>query len=170
MLRHLANPTASTVSGLHQVDLAHLETMIYDPDAVWEQISPRNAKVNANDQAEVWSIELTSEKPLHPEKFHRRIEEFSLNSVSLKGIFWLPNRPDEICEIQGAGGQLWLGRLGSWESKERLTKIVATGVGEANRIELQSLFNETLISDQQLANGGLDWLGKEDILAPWLGV
>jgi hypothetical protein len=68
----------------------------------------------------------------------------------------------------GAGGQLAIGALGRWGTRTPGTRLVITGVEDV-RAELVDAFEEVLMTAREYADGLHPWLGREDVLEPWLG-
>lgn len=173
LLHHLQNPDADVLTDLHQIDIPHLTSARYDRFLTRTNTDPYNANVNHDVTEDVWTIELYSERPLNPEKLYHRIEEFAQYAVHIKGVFGVPNRPDEICEWHGCGGQLWIAPLDKWDEGDDddivFTRLVATGIEEDNMLKLMELFEDVLTTEEEMADGGLAWLGREDVLEPWLG-
>jgi len=62
-----------------------------------------------------------------------------------------------------------VGNLGSWRGAAPQTRLVFTGVGRGERARLRSVFEEILLTDAELADADLAWLGRPDVLEPWLG-
>jgi hypothetical protein len=68
----------------------------------------------------------------------------------------------------GAGGQLSLGTLGDWGGTAPRTRLVITGVDDV-RDDLRAALEEILLTPRELRAGLHRWLGRPDVLAPWLG-
>ncbi|MBD8079619.1 GTP-binding protein [Cellulosimicrobium arenosum] len=131
-----------------------------------------------------WTLELRSARPFDPERLLRRIEDLGGGYVRSRGVFHVANRPDSLCAWEGAGGQLSIGGLGAWAdvassdgaSLAPHTRIVVVGArperpgrGEDARPRLLDAFTDALATQDELSDGGLRWLGRDDDLAPWLG-
>lgn len=69
-------------------------------------------RVGLPDGEGVWSLSLRSSAPFHPGRLMAGIEDLGCGRIRSRGHFWLPTRPDEICEWDGAGGQLSVGAYG----------------------------------------------------------
>ncbi|GAA4730789.1 GTP-binding protein [Isoptericola chiayiensis] len=126
-----------------------------------------------------WSLELSSPRPFHPDRLLEQVEALGTGEMRARGAFWVANRPDSLCLWDGAGGQLCIADLGTWDEvaagHEPHTRIVVVGAGtiaegESARARLTAAFRAALATDEELADGGLAWLGGEDVLAPWLGL
>lgn len=125
-----------------------------------------------------WTLVLESPRPFHPERLLDRIEDLGRGRIRSRGVFHVPDRPDSMCAWDGAGNQLCVADLGTWDDeaggREPRTRIVVVGAGDegaarAERRRLRDAFAAVLASDAECADGGLAWLGRQDVLAPWLG-
>lgn len=168
LVDHLRAPDSVTVDGVHALTHARLAAVHHDPCVGEHRCAPSHVHV-APSSRHVWTIELTSRRPFHPERLLARIEELGTGPVRSRGVFWLPNRPDSVCEWDGAGGQLYLRDGGTWEDDEARTRLVFTGVDPRERERIRGVFADVLAREDEIADGGLAWLGSEDVLAPWLG-
>lgn len=117
-----------------------------------------------------WMLHLHSDRPFHPERLLENIERLGSGRLRSRGVFWLPNRPDTMCLWDGAGGQLSIGALGTWDEVRhpRRTHLVFIGTGDERRA-LQVAFDQCLAGPDDVSDGGLAWLDREDVLEPWLG-
>lgn len=116
----------------------------------------------------VWSLHLTSGRPVHPERFLDRLPDLAGDKVRSRGHFWLPTRPLQACAWDGAGAQLSLGSLGDWGDRAPATSLVFTGIAE-ERAALIEAFDSVLLTPEEEADGPVAWLGRDDGLDPWLG-
>lgn len=117
-----------------------------------------------------WVLELHSDRPFHPERLLENIERLGSGRLRSRGVFWLPNRPDTVCLWDGAGGQLSIGALGDWNDSQHApcTHLIFIGTGD-ERTALVEAFEECLTTADDVSDGGLAWLDREDVLEPWLG-
>lgn len=115
----------------------------------------------------VWTLDLQSWRPFHPERLLEHIEALGTGMVRGRGHFWLPTRPDDVCAWDGAGGQLSIGNHGQWRGRPG-THLVITGVGSDPGTLLRA-FEAALLHDSELARGLPEWRGRPDGLDPWLG-
>ncbi|WP_265522756.1 CobW family GTP-binding protein [Oerskovia flava] len=173
------------VDGLHHLTVALLDAGRYDAVDGERRAHPLGARgplhapVMPGDAS--WTLELTSSRPFHPERLLEQVERLGTGRLRSRGVFWVPNRPDSLCAWDGAGGQLSIGELGPWQGLTARTRLVFVGAGgedgpdgpdpdgSALRAELRAAFDEILATGEEMADGGLRWLGREDVLAPWLG-
>jgi G3E family GTPase len=115
----------------------------------------------------VWTLDLRSWRPLHPERLRHRIGDLGGGARRSRGRFWLPTRPSTTCCWDGAGGQLSIGSVGPWLGNQPSTRLVVTGIDDPSRVE--AAFDEVLLSDAELAKGLSRWQGTDDGFDPWLG-
>lgn len=176
LVRELARPDAQVISDWTSYDGHALAPGVFDLDQTETWVAPvRRAPLAAPRSAEVWSLELVSERPLHPDRLQDNIERLGAGTHRARGCFWLPTRPRAVCTWDGAGGQLCLGTEGSWRlGEERITRIVVHGLvpepGEPDpRPDLRAAFAECVLSDVEVASRGLVWPAASDGFEPWLG-
>jgi G3E family GTPase len=181
------------LDGLHALDAADLARGHHDAAAGERRAHPLRAR-GAGRPADVvrhagdrsWTLELRSSRPFDPERLLRRIEDLGTGRLRSRGVFHVANRPDSLCAWDGAGGQLCIGELGTWddattaerEAVRPHTRIVVVGSTAPGRGQqpdddardlLLAAFRDVLATPDELADGGLRWLGRDDVLAPWLG-
>ncbi|TQL02484.1 GTP-binding protein [Cellulomonas sp. SLBN-39] len=116
----------------------------------------------------VWTLDLRSDRPLHPERLVHEVHRLGDGPFRARGRFWVPSRPDTLCVWDGAGGQLSIGAAGPWGRRAPETRIVVTGTGD-ERPALREAFEEILLTPAEMSRGLGEWLGRPDVLAPWLG-
>ena len=125
------------------------------------------AATEAVPAADVWTVDLSSRRPMHPTRLMERAEDLGGEAVRSKGHFWVASRPDLACAWDGAVGHVSVGRIGTWGGKQR-THLVVTGIGgEPGRVI--DAFEAALLTDAELVGGIHSWAGAEDGLDPWLG-
>lgn len=116
---------------------------------------------------DVWTLDLTSNKPFHPDRLHERIEDLGRGAFRARGHFWLPTRPDTLCVWDGAGGQLSIGAAGSWHPGRPSTRLVVTGLDPADRARVADAFTDVLLTGAETL-AALSWAGRSDGFEPWL--
>lgn len=126
-----------------------------------------SAATGAPDAAGVWTLDLASWRPMHPQRLQDRLETLGSGPVRGRGWFWLPTRPDLQCAWDGAGGQLSIGELDRWDGAPN-TRLVLTGV-DHDPEPLRRAFAESLLTDAELAAGLDSWRDRDDGLDLWLG-
>ena len=115
-----------------------------------------------------WRLSLRSAAPFHPGRLMARIEDLGCGRIRSRGHFWLPTRADEICEWDGAGGQLSVGAYGFWGTRPPSTHLTYVGLDAADRDRVAGAFAETVLTSTELRR--LDsWAGRADGFEPWLG-
>ncbi|GMA24153.1 cobalamin biosynthesis protein CobW [Luteimicrobium album] len=167
LVDHLRGPGTARIDGLTHLTSSTLASLRHDARAAEHRSDPLHAHVRPG-QGDVWSLELASDRPFHPERLVEQIEQLGAGRIRGRGVFWVPNRPDTVCVWDGAGGQLHVGTNGRWGRRARRTRLVLTGVGD-ERPALAQAFDDVLATPAEAADGGLAWLGRDDVLAPWLG-
>ena len=159
-----------SLDGLH---LADLSAATHDATRAERRAHPfgTRAVVGQDEETGTWTLELSSDLPFDPQRLLHQVRRLGTGRLRSRGVFWVPNRPDSMCAWDGAGGQLSIGEVGTWEDLAPRTRLVFTGAADSagDRDELRAAFTEILATREEVADGGLRWLGREDVLAPWLG-
>lgn len=86
-----------------------------------------------------------------------------------RGRFWVPERPDSICQWDGAGGQVSIGAVWRTDSELPTTRLVITGQDPEDLPRVRNAFARSLLTPQEWARGPAPWFGAEAPLPPWLG-
>ncbi|MCF1715838.1 GTP-binding protein [Flavihumibacter sp. RY-1] len=61
------------------------------------------------------SFVFTAKAPFHPERFWAFLnDQWPINIIRSKGVFWIASRPDEALNWNQAGGSLRVDKAGSW--------------------------------------------------------
>lgn len=126
-----------------------------------------NTPVGLVEAGGAWTVELRSDRPFHPERLMANLEGLGGGARRSRGCFWLPTRHDQVCEWDGAGGQLSVGQC-EHGTTEPHTRILVTGIDD-DRAALLALFESCLLTDQEMAERGTIWESHEDGFEPWLG-
>ncbi|GAB7191342.1 GTP-binding protein [Kineococcus sp. NUM-3379] len=168
VLAHLAGP-GIPVLGLHSASSAALLARRRDAGEVPGSRSDllRARPTGALDREGVWTLELSSPRPLHPGRLLERVEDLGAGRLRARGVFWLPGRPDTACAWDGAGGQLSIGDLGTWGSGRPGTRLVVTGVDD-DTARLRQAFADVLVRPEELRAPDPAW-SVDDGFTPWLG-
>ncbi|MEZ0164175.1 GTP-binding protein [Kineococcus sp. LSe6-4] len=122
----------------------------------------------ADDRLGVFTLDLRTTAPLHPGRLLAEIEAVGAGRLRARGFFWVPSRPDVVCAWDGAGGQLSIGTIGTWDARrgERpRTRLVVTGVDEGDAERVSAAFERILATPAESAA----WTAPQDGLEPWLG-
>ncbi|MFT4008710.1 MAG: GTP-binding protein [Nocardioidaceae bacterium] len=120
----------------------------------------------------VWRLDLRSDRPFHPIRFHEELAILGSGPRRSRGCFWLPTRPQAICIWDGAGGQASVGSTHRWgRDQTPMTRIVVTGLDDAyaEHAEIEAAFQRCLLTDEELTTRGRIWEESWDGLEPWLG-
>lgn len=173
LVRALARPGAVIVPDATELNAADLMGTMHDHRTTerWVDVVRRDPLPQVASR-HVWTMELRSDRPFHPDRLLENIEILGGGPRRSRGCFWLPTRSSAVCAWEGAGGQLSVGCASGWGRSERLTRIVVTGVeadDPAGRDELARTFEACLLTDAEIAQRGLIWDVHEDGLEPWLG-
>ena len=113
-------------------------------------------------------LDFRSERPFHPERLQETIAVLGGGPRRSRGCFWLPSRPAQVCQWDGAGGMLSIGPCDHWDEHGPLTRIVVVGLDDG-REQLVDAFRSCLLTDQELAERGAYWEVWRDGFEPWLG-
>lgn len=117
---------------------------------------------------QAWVLDICSNRPFHPDRLQETIEVLGGGPRRSRGCFWLPSRPAQVCQWDGAGGMLSIGPCDHWDERGPLTRIVVVGLDDG-REELARAFRACLLNDRELAERGPYWEVLEDGFEPWLG-
>ncbi|MGQ7297555.1 GTP-binding protein [Quadrisphaera sp. KR29] len=173
LLQHLALPGTVDARAASDLGAPHLLRHRHDPrtSRLWDD--PRAAAPSgAPDAHGVWTLDLHDWRPAHPERLRGNLEALAGGRLVGRGRFWLPTRPAVVGAWDGAGGQLSVGDAGPWGATglevERSTRLVVTGV-EEDPAPVLAAFQDSLLTDAELARGLGRWAGRSDGFEPWLG-
>ncbi|MET0435361.1 MAG: GTP-binding protein [Cellulomonas sp.] len=170
LLDHVRAADGRRVDGVYAADVAAMLAGRHDVRAGDRRLDPRLAAPvpGAPTAHGVWTLELSADRPLHPERLVAEVARLGQGRHRSRGHFWVPSRPDSVCVWDGAGGQLSVGALGTWGRRAAGTRLVFTGVEDV-RADLLAAFDDVLLTADEHARGLHPWLGADDVLAPWLG-
>ncbi|GAA4689127.1 GTPase, G3E family [Promicromonospora umidemergens] len=175
LLDRLRGAGTRRVDGLHALSAADLAAATHSPAHAERRAHPLGARVvkgpGSSPDDRSWTLELRSSLPFHPERLLDHIEELSTGGLRARGVFHVADRPGLACLWDGAGGQLAVADLGPWSEvcagTKPHTRIVVVGVAD-DRQRLREAFHAALCTPEEVA-AGVEWLWREDHLAPWLG-
>ena len=170
LLDHLCAADARRLDGLHGIDPHDLLRHVHDARRADRRVDPRHAApvAGAPTGHGVWTLDLHSGRPLHPERLVAHVERLGNVAARGRGRFWVPSRPDSVCVWDGAGGQLSVGEAGTWGRHEPDTRLLFTGVGDWAG-DLVDAFADVVVTEAEHRAGLAGWLGRADVLEPWLG-
>ncbi|WP_242504277.1 GTP-binding protein [Promicromonospora panici] len=185
LLDRLRGAGTRRVDGLHALSAVDLGAATHSPSRAERRAHPLGAVATTGSGAvpedRSWTLELRSALPFHPERLLDRIEDLSSGGLRARGVFHVADRPGLACLWDGAGGQLAVADLGPWSEvcagTAPHTRIVVVGVADDrgpgagvvdDRQRLREAFHAALCTPEEVA-AGVEWLWREDHLAPWLG-
>jgi G3E family GTPase len=116
----------------------------------------------------VWTLDLRSPAAVHPSRLLTHIDALINGPRVVRGRFWVPNRPDSVCGVLGAGRQLSVGIASRWNHHTPHTRFLVVGAGP-HRAAVAQAFEESLLTPAEQAEGLAPWLDREDDLEPFLG-
>jgi len=170
LLAHLVRAPATVRSGPHEVSGRELLNLHADPRRNLARADPlAMAPTGAPDADGVWTLDLRTWRPLHPQRLHEEVEAVATAGTRSRGRFWLPGRPAVVGAWDGGGGQLSLGDVGYWDKTERSTRLVVTGMHPALRAHVAAAFDRVALTDAELARGRDWWVARDDGFDQWLG-
>jgi len=185
LLDRLRGAGTRRVDGLHALSAVDLGAATHSPSRAEHRAHPLGAVAVAGSggvpEDRSWTLELRSALPFHPERLLDGIEDLSVGGLRARGVFHVADRPGLACLWDGAGGQLAVADLGPWSEvcagTAPHTRIVVVGVADDRgpgagvvdeRQRLREAFHAALCTPEEMA-AGVEWLWREDHLAPWLG-
>lgn len=114
----------------------------------------------------VWTLDLTSDRPFHPDRLLANIEQIGSGRLRSRGRFWVPHRAEQLCGWDGAGGQISIGQLRRWHGPPS-TRLVVTGV-EGDQRRVADAFGDALLTESEWNGGLVKWVGRSTALDAWL--
>jgi G3E family GTPase len=116
------NPSAKIISSnFSKVEPKEiLNTKLFDfeeaqSSAGWQKELEGSTHTPETEEYGISSFVFRSQKPFHPERFWKYInEEYPSSIIRAKGLFWLASRPDDAINFSQAGGSSRLEKAGVW--------------------------------------------------------
>jgi G3E family GTPase len=116
------NPSAKIISSnFSKVEPKEiLNTKLFDfeeaqSSAGWQKELEGGIHTPETEEYGISSFVFRSQKPFHPERFWKYInEEYPSSIIRAKGLFWLASRPDDAINFSQAGGSSRLEKAGVW--------------------------------------------------------
>ena len=170
LIEHLRAPEQQLIEGIYALDARMLLSGRLDHRLALRRRDVRYVEPYGGPTGHgTWTLDLISERPFHPDRLLEQIEAIGAGHLRGRGRFWVPDRPDSICQWDGAGGQVAVGAV--WRTRDDLptTRLVVTGIHPEDRERVRTAFGRALLTEEEWADGLAPWLGCEDRLAPWLG-
>lgn len=169
LLRALARPGAQLTNSCAELDASALAAGVHDHEAAEEWVAVvRRAPLPRSGGEDAWVLDINSDRPFHPDRLQQTIVLLGRGERRSRGCFWLPSRPTQVCQWDGAGGMVSIGPADRWDGTGPLTRIVVVGVDEG-RDQLAEAFAACLLTDDELAERGRYWELDSDGFEPWLG-
>lgn len=169
LVKALARPGAIVSEGTTGVDPAALARGIHNHPEAEDWVSPVCLTPVVEPGApDVWTLDFRSDRPFHPQRLRERVEVLGGGHRRTRGCFWLPTRPTQVCQWEGAGGMLSIGTFDDWYDMRPHTRIVVVGTDEG-RDTLEAALRSCLLTDDEIEKHGLRWRVPGDGLEPWLG-
>lgn len=170
LLDHVRAADGRRVDGRHAVGVVDLVARAHHAPTGERRLDPAHVAPvpDAPTAHGVWTLDLRTDRPFHPERLLHDVQRLGSPPVRSRGRFHVPSRPDTLCVWDGAGGQLSIGAAGPWGRRTPDTRLVVTGTGD-EAPALRAAFDELVLSPAEARRGYAPWLGRPDVLAPWLG-
>lgn len=115
------NPGARVIeSSFGKIPLAEiLNTGLFDFEKASEMESWKEERENEHtpetEEYGISSFVFTAKAPFHPERFWTFLnDQWPINIIRSKGVFWIASRPDEALNWNQAGGILRVDKAGAW--------------------------------------------------------
>lgn len=169
LVRALMRPDAVLVSGAENLDASIVTEHRHQQKRTLAWCLPTSdLAIPPLETGHAWRVELRSSRAFHPERLLEQIERLGTGRHRFRGCFWVPTRPDDAVEWNGAGGQLSMGNYSFWGRQPRQTRLVLTGL-HPQPAELQAAFADLLLTPEEQRLDAHAWDVLEDGLEPWLG-
>ncbi|MDC4232895.1 GTP-binding protein [Actinomyces sp. B33] len=167
LIEHLRPLDTLLVHHLEQIDGPLLFDSRHDPDQAIARIHPAMTEAWGGPADHgVWTLDLHSERPLHPRRLRDEAASLAPEGVCARGCFWLPSRPTMIGTWEVAGGGASVGSAGYWDDGA-YTHLIVTGTGgESQREAVRAAFERLLMTPEEMEQA-LDWVGVDDGLGVW---
>ncbi len=168
LLDHLRSADAHLLDDYLAGHMGALFTHSHHCPHATRRVDPMHVALNGAPARDgVWSMHLTSGRPIHPERLLEWLPALAGGRVRSRGHFWVASRPRQACIWDGAGAQLSIGAHGPWGRRRPGTSLVFTGVAE-ERQALVEAFEAVLLTPAE-SRAAPAWHGREDGLETWLG-
>ncbi|MFK5582938.1 GTP-binding protein [Ornithinimicrobium sp. LYQ131] len=172
-VRALARPGALVLRDGSEIDARILQQGLHHHGATESWVSEvRRGVVPTPQTDQVWTLDLTADRPLHPQRLEERFEDLGVGSHRARGCLWVATRPADVIGWDGAGGQHRLGPVAAWGAggSGPLSRVVVTGRHDDDRrAAVRDAFHDCLLTDAELRSRGPRWEEHQDGLEPWLG-
>jgi len=169
LLRSLSRPGALVLRSAVEIQAPVLLDGLHDyhTSEAWAAVIRRDPIV-APSGSRAWVLDFCTDLPLHPGRLLDEIAVLGGGNRRSRGCFWLPSRPDQVCEWDGAGGQLSIGATRRWAREAPITRIVVVGLDNAKE-DLRAVLERCVLTPSEVRARGRCWEVSADGLEPWLG-
>ncbi|WP_202865003.1 GTP-binding protein [Serinicoccus sediminis] len=171
-VRALARPGALVLRDSGEIDAQILQQGVHHHATTEDWVSDvRRGPVPTPQTDEVWTMDLSADRPVHPRRLEQRFEDLGVGSHRARGCLWVATRPGDVIGWDGAGGQHRLGPVATWGALGGpMTRVVVTGRRDDDRRSaIRGAFADCLLTDAELSRLGPRWEQHQDGLEPWLG-
>jgi G3E family GTPase len=120
VLKKLNSSARVIESSFGKIPLAEiLNTGLFDFEKSSEMESWKEERENEHtpetEEYGISSFVFTAKAPFHPERFWTFLnDQWPINIIRSKGVFWIASRPDEALNWNQAGGSLRVDKAGAW--------------------------------------------------------
>lgn len=171
-VRALARPGALVLRDGSEIDARILQQGVHHHGSTEAWVSDvRRGPVPTPQTEQVWTMELTADRPMHPRRLEQRFEDLGVGSHRARGCLWVATRPGDVIGWDGAGGQHRLGAVATWSAATGpMSRVFVTGRHDDDRRRsIRRAFRDCLLNDTELTRLGSLWEQHQDGLEPWLG-
>ena len=170
LIEHLRCHDTLRVDGIHNLNADMLFSARHQVESAGHRVDPRHVCAwGGGTEYGTWTLDLNSDRPFHPERLFANIERLGTGLIRSKGRFWVPTRPNTICQWDGAGGQVSIGSYAFTEKDLPNIRLVFTGIDSRDMPRICKAFEDSLVTEAEWQEGLLAWMDFDDQLEPWLG-
>ncbi len=169
LIDHVRSADSIRVGSTHDTEIRSLLALSHDSVVADSRMHPVLARPHrGSTEHGAWTIELSTTRPLHPQRLVDQVQHLAPSGVRSFGAFWVPTRPFTLCSWEAAGSQLHVSEWGTWDRLEPRSRLLITGIGDERRA-LTELFDSVALSPTEAQAPLETWLGAPDPMDAWLG-